>query len=459
MFHRLNKILVLCSIKHRKMPPKGAGSSVHATASTSLAELNPRTTHYEWMGPWGPLVIVPSLPVTVAAINALCSATTCSVASAPRVVSLVIDEFHLAAPHISLALIVELLWIGFHAALYLSHLGEVVPGLPLRTGKKLNYNINGLNAFVICHALAFVLHYVGLINLGWIADMFFPLAIAAIIISTAGSVLLYVTSFRSGALLALGGNTGNPIYDFWVGRELNPRTGELDWKCMCELRPGLIGWSLIAWSFAVRAMQEGTLTPAHVLVCVFQSWYVLDAFWFESAIASTMDITTDGFGFMLCFGDLAWVPFLYTLQSKFLYHWPQYHELTYLIPVALLNVLGYIVFRGANNEKDRFRKDPKDPRVAHLKTLQTQRGTRLIVSGYWGVCRHPNYVGDWCMTLAQCLLCGTGHMLPFFQAVYFAALLIHRQLRDEDTMLAKYGKKDWEAYCSHVPCRLIPYLY
>jgi hypothetical protein len=27
-----------------------------------------------------------------------------------------------------------------------------------------------------------------------------------------------------------------------------------------------------------------------------------------------MDITTDGFGFMLAFGDLAWVPFTYTLQ-------------------------------------------------------------------------------------------------------------------------------------------------
>ena len=37
--------------------------------------------------------------------------------------------------------------------------------------------------------------------------------------------------------------------------------------------------------------------------------YVADALYNERAILSTMDITTDGFGFMLAFGDLAWVPF------------------------------------------------------------------------------------------------------------------------------------------------------
>ena len=31
-----------------------------------------------------------------------------------------------------------------------------------------------------------------------------------------------------------------------------------------------------------------------------------------------MDITTDGFGFMLVFGDIAWVPFTYCLQARYL---------------------------------------------------------------------------------------------------------------------------------------------
>ena len=44
--------------------------------------------------------------------------------------------------------------------------------------------------------------------------------------------------------------------------------------------------------------------------------YVADALWNEAAILTTMDITTDGFGFMLAFGDLAWVPVRGALRSQ-----------------------------------------------------------------------------------------------------------------------------------------------
>jgi hypothetical protein len=52
-----------------------------------------------------------------------------------------------------------------------------------------------------------------------------------------------------------------------------------------------------------------------LLVNVFQGFYVADALFFEQAILTTMDIVHDGLGFMLVFGDLAWVPFLYSLQG------------------------------------------------------------------------------------------------------------------------------------------------
>lgn len=40
---------------------------------------------------------------------------------------------------------------------------------------------------------------------------------------------------------------GNPLYDFFIGRELNPRIGNFDLKYFCELRPGLIGWVSYQW--------------------------------------------------------------------------------------------------------------------------------------------------------------------------------------------------------------------
>lgn len=43
----------------------------------------------------------------------------------------------------------------------------------------------------------------------------------------------------------------------------------------------------------------------------------------QEAVLTTMDIVHDGFGFMLVFGDLAWVPFTYSLQAAFLVAHPQ----------------------------------------------------------------------------------------------------------------------------------------
>lgn len=43
------------------------------------------------------------------------------------------------------------------------------------------------------------------------------------------------------------------------------------------------------------------------------------------------------------------------------------------------------------------RRNPTDPSVSHLKTLPTERGTKLLISGWWGMSRHINYFGDWIM--------------------------------------------------------------
>ncbi|KAG8146642.1 putative Transmembrane 7 superfamily member 2 protein, partial [Naja naja] len=50
------------------------------------------------------------------------------------------------------------------------------------------------------------------------------------------------------------------------------------------------------------------------------------------------------------------------------------------------------------HEKNTFRRNPADPRVAAT-------GRRLLVSGWWGFLRHPNYLGDLIMGFAWSLPC------------------------------------------------------
>ena len=101
------------------------------------------------------------------------------------------------------------------------------------------------------------------------------------------------------------------------------------------------------------------------------------------AILTTMDIVHDGFGFMLVFGDLAWVPFTYTVQARYLVDHPKQLPNYFAATVFLLQTFGYLAFRGANSQKDLFRRDPNSPKVKHVKYINTKRGTKLMVSGKW----------------------------------------------------------------------------
>ena len=88
----------------------------------------------------------------------------------------------------------------------------------------------------------------------------------------------------------------------------------------CEEQPRL---TLGQIAKPVCVQNLGRVTPALWLVTIFQAVYVVDAIWMEPAILTTMDITSDGFGFMLAFGNLAWLPFIYSTQARYLVDFPQ----------------------------------------------------------------------------------------------------------------------------------------
>lgn len=81
----------------------------------------------------------------------------------------------------------------------------------------------------------------------------------------------------------------------------------------------------------------------------------------QPALFTTMDITSDGFGFMLAVGDLFWVPFTYTLQARYLAFHPVELGPVKTAAILILNCIGFYIFRDSNGEKNDFRngKNPK----------------------------------------------------------------------------------------------------
>eukprot|EP00922_Rhytidocystis_sp_ex-Travisia-forbesii_P040168 GHVS01059726.1.p1 GENE.GHVS01059726.1~~GHVS01059726.1.p1 ORF type:complete len:399 (+),score=85.07 GHVS01059726.1:145-1341(+) len=250
--------------------------------------------------------------------------------------------YHLFHP---LALLLLLGWICLHAVLYALLPGEVVLGEQItpnanrhatdndeKKNRRLHYTLNGQLHFwlTVCVCLlgkpTFSSHgsIVGFSSmpLEAIQEFYLPLIVWSVLLSFAFSFLLYTTSFRPSATLSTPASGGTAVEQFFLGRELNPRLGPaallLDLKVLLDLRIGLLGWLAVNLSCCLHQLNHaGHLNPALLALTLFQALYILDAQIQEKCILTTMDITTEGLGFMLVFGNITWVPVMYSLCSRF----------------------------------------------------------------------------------------------------------------------------------------------
>ena len=82
-----------------------------------------------------------------------------------------------------------------------------------------------------------------------------------------------------------------------------------------------------------------------------------------------------------------------------------------------------------------------------------------MVSGFWGVARHVNYLGELLMASALALSLGyPGAIWPWLYPVYYLALLVPRQIADDRRCAQKYGAL-WVEYRRAVPYRIVPGIY
>lgn len=348
-------------------------------------------------------------------------------------------------------------FILFQIALDVFLPARKVQGLKQRDGVVLTYRLNGfLSLWISVAAMALLL------GTGWVSGTMILNELGAmlttgILFSYVFATFLYVYGFRSKRNEV---RSGNFIYDFFMGTALNPRFGSFDLKFFFESKVGLTLWVAIVMAMGAAELETtGSLSAPMILVGIFQLFYVADFYFFEDAMLSTWDINYENYGLMLAFAFVVWMPFNFSLQAQYLvYHDPQ-------IPwwamglLVLLNFAGYYIFRSSNLQKHRFRTQPNVRIWGREPTfIATQRGTKLLTSGWWGLARHCNYLGDLMMAIAWCLPTGFSHIPPYFYFIYFAPLLIDRERRDHKVCQKKYGK-DWDTYCRQVPYRIVPGVY
>ncbi|TGO66835.1 hypothetical protein BOTNAR_0053g00280 [Botryotinia narcissicola] len=361
-------------------------------------------------------------------------------------------------------------WLLFQALLYQFLPTKLSTGQLTPAGNLLKYRTNGLSAWFVTHALFLISSYCGLLDPAILAKHWQALLVSVNVYGFLLSGFAYLKAHMSPTHEGDRKFSGSVLYDLYMGIELNPRFGDhFDFKLFHNGRPGIIAWTLIDMSFIAYQYQTyGYITNSIILSTFLHGLYVVDFFINEDWYLRTIDICHDHFGFYLAWGSIVWLPSMYTLQTQYLSRYP--HSLSPLNAMMLFTsgVSGYIIFRSVNHQKDLARRTkgncqlwgaPAD--VLHVK-YRTKDGKEhdsiLLCSGWWGMARHVNYLGDLILSYSMCAACGTHNLLPWTYAIFMTILLIHRCWRDEERCSKKYGK-GWEDYCQKVRWVILPGVY
>jgi len=287
--------------------------------------------------------------------------------------------------------------------------GPVEYGPETLTGHVPSYKNNAL-----LHCFVFTLVFVGcsslglgLFDLGIIYDVFPQMISSLNIFGMALAVFLNYKGLHFPST-ADSGTTGSFFKDFTWGTELYPRVFGVDIKRFVNCRFAMTFWMLAPLSFTYKSYAlHGALDYGLALGAASQFLYLVKFFEWEIGYMRSIDIIVDRAGWEIQWGCLVWVPSVYTFHSRFCVSHP-----TGLSPAAAAAIFsvgfsGVLLNYWADVQRKRFREADgkgliwgKVPVFVVAKytvyhkdgSVQGERESLLLASGFWGIARHFHYV-------------------------------------------------------------------
>ncbi len=226
---------------------------------------------------------------------------------------------------------------------------------------------------------------------------------------------------------------------------------------------GAVMLELNVLSFAARhvVLHREDPSPGVFLYAALFTFFVAEYLNFERVHLYTYDFLAERVGYKLGWGCLTFYPFFYCVGLWSLAERPNPHTpLPLLCLYGLTFFSGWVLSRGANLQKFFFKTDPARKAFGVLAPVAIEGGgKRILCSGFWGISRHVNYLGEILMAVGLTLSLGYPlDWVAWLYPLYYVGLLVPRE-RDDDRLCAdKYGAL-WEEYRKRVPWRIVPWVY
>jgi delta14-sterol reductase len=267
------------------------------------------------------------------------------------------------------------------------------------------------------------------------------------------------------ALVLPAPRTGkNLLAELFLGRLENPQwlRGRVDAKMWLYLVGAtMLGLNLYSFAMHHRARFPADPSPGVTLYVALFSFFLCEYLFFERVHLYTYDFFAERVGFKLGWGCLVFYPYFYGVGLWSVADLPNPHWPTATRAVAaVVFFAGWSLARGANMQKFAFKRDPTAKFLGLIAPEVVSDGEkRLLVSGFWRVSRHVNYLGELLMAVGLTLALGYPEQLTtWLYPLYYVALLVPRQIADDRRCAEKYGAL-WTQYVARVPYRIVPGVY
>lgn len=323
------------------------------------------------------------------------------------------------------------------------------------SGEPLRYRLNGLRVLALAVLAWVVIGWTGVLPFDWLYHHRWAGLAGACTIGFAFTLALVLPAPASGRSLAA---------DLFFGRLDNPQFfgGRVDAKMLLYLI-GAVMLELNVLSFAAHHYRSfaGDPSPGVLVHLALLSFFVCEYLYFERVHLYTYDFFAEKVGFKLGWGCLTFYPYFYGVGLWALADQPNPHASAWLTGAAVvIFVCGWSLARGANMQKYAFKTDPSRAFLGVIAPEVVTDGERsLLCSGFWGLSRHINYLGEILMASGLALALGyPSSPWPWLYPLYYVALLLPRERDDDRRCADKYGEL-WQRYRQRVPWRIVPGVY